>query len=1346
MRARRLMLGSLVWLCGVAGCLALGVAVAPAAVVHKYLSQITEVPAKGPHGEAVPAPGPLEEVDSLAADSGHVWLAEKSPAGFRVDEFDASSGAFVSQLPEVPGVGELRHGVAVGHATGEAVTYVVGEGSSGVVLAFGATGGLLGTWTGADTLGKSFGCITCNGEVSHVAVDNSAGLGDWAAGDVYVTDTANNVVDVFEPEAAGKEKLATELRGLSPSEPFSSPSAIAVSAFNGDVLVLDASGVNIFKPAALTGQYEFVGKLSGPPPSGSFGKIHNLAVDGSNGDIYVAEGGVVDQFSAIGVYLGQITGQGTPAGNFHTLQSVAVDPSTHRVFVGDYRVAEGGVVDVFGESLIVPDVTTGAASNAKPVGATLNGTVNPNGLAVTECVFVWGETTEFGHVAPCAETPGEIGSGASPVAVHVDIPGLQPDTTYHYRLQAGNANGTNPGEAFQDQEFTTTGPGVRSESVSSVTATSATLEASIDPHGAPTTYYFQYGTSTGYGSEVPAAPGSTLGSGEGAVEAGQHLQGLSVGMVYHYRVVAVSELAPGVFEAFDGPDQTFTTQVVGGAGTLPDGRSWEMVSPPDKHGAQIYAIGQYSGEGAVIQASAAGSAMSYVTDAPTEDRAQGYSNLLQVFSTRGPGGWGSRDIAPPHDTATGPSVGKGAEYRFFSEDLSLGVVQPFGPFTPSVSNEASEQTPFMHADSLNGDVNSPCVSSCFHPLVTGAAGYANVPSGTVFGEEAKCIKGNIICGPEFVGATPDLSHVVLQSGVALTSTPTGTNNSLYEWSGGKLTLVSLLPGGEVAGGPLLGFENSAVRHAISADGSRVVWSAEESGGSGRHLYVRDLVLGQGETVQLDAVQGGSGEGQVFPTFQIASSDGSRVFFTDEQALTKNSGAREKRSDLYECEVVVEGGVLKCRLSDLTPLHSGEPADVQGAVLGASEDGSYVYFVANGALPGSGAPVHGTCKRNEPGQVPVPEGLCNLYVWHDGVTSLVAVLSEGDEPDWQLESSLQGLTARVSSDGRRLAFMSERPLTGYDTTDARGFLREQIGTSEFRVVLDKEGKPVRAHDEEVYLYDAATGSTSCVSCNPTGARPVGVEYSKLGDGIAGGDRVWGNNWLAANIPGWTPYVGGYALYQSRFLSDSGRLFFNSSDALVPQDVNGTEDVYEFEPPGVGGCSSASVTFSVRSGGCVGLVSSGGSSEESGFLDASSTGADVFFLTSAKLLAQDFDSAVDVYDAHECSAGSPCISVPVAVPPVCDTGDACKPAPTPQPVVFGAPSSATFTGAGNVVLAGPKPVVRAKGLTRAQKLARALRVCRQKRQGGRRRGVCERRARARYAVKRSSKANAIGKGGR
>jgi hypothetical protein len=103
-----------------------------------------------------------------------------------------------------------------------------------------------------------------------------------------------------------------------------------------------------------------------------------------------------------------------------------------------------------------------------------------------------------------------------------------------------------------------------------------------------------------------------------------------------------------------------------------------MVTPPEKLGAQFYAIGQYSDEDAVIQASAAGDALTWVSDDPTEAEPQGYANLLQGFSARGPEGWVSRNIAIPHPGETDVSIGFGEEYRFFSEDLSHGVVQPFG--------------------------------------------------------------------------------------------------------------------------------------------------------------------------------------------------------------------------------------------------------------------------------------------------------------------------------------------------------------------------------------------------------------------------------------------------------------------------------------------------------------------------------------------------------------------------------------------------------------------------------------------------------------------------------------------
>jgi len=245
-------------------------------------------------------------------------------------------------------------------------------------------------------------------------------------------------------------------------------------------------------------------------------------------------------------------------------------------------------------------------------------------------------------------------------------------------------------------------------------------------------------------------------------------------------------------------------------------------------------------------------------------------------------------------------------------------------------------------------------------------------------------------------------------------------------------------------------------------------------------------------------------------------------------------------------------------------------------------------------------------------------------------------------------------------------------------------------------------------------------------------------------------VWRGRWLAGSVPGWTSDELFTALYQSRYLSDSGRLFFDAADGLVPADVNGKEDVYEFEPVGVGGCNAgvadASWVFVAGEGGCVGLISSGSSVQESAFLDASAVGGregggnegggDVFFLTASPLVAGDEDAAFDVYDAHECSTGSPCASGATVVPPACSTADSCRAAPVPQPQIFGAPPSETFSGSGNLA---PVPVVvpvkaKVKVLTRSEKLAAALKVCRKKPK--RKRAGCEKKARRAYGDAKSS----------
>jgi hypothetical protein len=849
-------------------------------------------------------------------------------------------------------------------------------------------------------------------------------------------------------------------------------------------------------------------------------------------------------------------------------------------------------------------------------------------------------------------------------------------------------------------------PSIEGESLVKVTATSATLQAEIDAQGAGTEYHFEYGrcasaatcSSSGYEKAIPV-PDAALGS-ESAVESvSVHVQDLVAGGAYHMRVIAHN-----AFGTTDGKETEFATQT-SAVFALPDERAWEMVSPPQKEGAKLGMIDE-----GILQASADGDAFVDKAPSPTEAMPAGSDNDVDIFFGRGANGWLSQTITPAHDAPTGPSVGNGQEFRFFSEDLSLGAVQPFGSFT-QLSPQATESTSYLHTDYVNGDPGQLCTTGCFTPFVSAA----NVPAGTVFGEEPNGTCEHFECGPYFLGANPDLSAVILSSPAQLTATATEGNQGLYEWGADRLELVNLFPPGEVNehGGPVaisaVGKSNSnqVSRYEVSDDGSHVIWLGRGMRVHANNLYVRDMATR--ETTRLDLPNAGvtGGEGNSEALYMTATGDASRIFFLDAERLTRDSTANSTGAgepDLYEYNFSAPVG---SRLTDLTvDSNAGESAGVK-QVIGASEDGSYVYFAASGALAPGAQP--GYCGFQESGEAP----LCNLYVRHDGTTTLIAGLSAEDYPDW---ATLYSMPARVSPNGRWLAFMSNRDLTGYDTRDARS------------------GRP----DEEVYLYDAAANKLTCASCSPTGARPVGLEF-----GHGKEQEIFNaNTWIAADVPPWTRFALTEVHYQSRYLSDSGRLLFNSYDALAPQDVNGTQDVYEWEPIGVGDCTASQPTFSEMSSGCVAPISSGTANEESTFLDASETGGNVFFLTTAKLLSQDFDNAADIYDARECTGTSTCFAPALAEPPRCSTGDSCKPAPSPQPESFGSPASATFAGVGNVTASASKPTPQPKGLTRAQRLSRALKPCHRKR--GARRRRCERKARSRYGVKQSAKVKTTKRG--
>ncbi len=1109
------------------------------------------------------------------------------------------------------------------------------------------------------------------GEAVGVAVNE-------ATKDVYVLDKANNRVEVFN---ANGSKFEGE--------------------FNGSGLGLGMMGsgqlLNEGKEAGSGGLPEEV-------PNGQFDEPVGIAIDNdpsspSHGDVYVADTHgqaesipgteVVDKFSATGEYIGQIThnpdGEPYSELGFRVVLGVAVDPhgevwvQEHNFGSSPYGVANysnavvnawiafrsrhwvngflggsqpGLAVDsednFYGTGDYSPETTLRPAKFNEKGELTIAEVDEeaPTGFAVelsTNDAYFSHSTNVHrvdanGKSLEILSVPGGHGSG---VAVNSEAL-----TVYVADSVAGVVYVFGPEPAGVPRVSS------GSESVNDVTATSASFSAEVNPRSEPgegaTSYSFVYGPcdtpttckSSPYVDSTPVPEGRLAPNYEPDLVTA-HPQDLVAHTAYHMRVVAHNSHL-GIAE---GEEVTFTTQATGGF-SLPDGRQWELVSPANKYGAGIEARAY------LTQASESGDAIVYDANAPIEAQPpSNHNSIVAALAGRGAAGWRSLNISGPHSTA--PGSGTPPEYPLFSSDLSVGLLQPAGAFEPSLSSEASEQTPFLRSDFPAGDPGHLCTSSCYTPLVSGAPGVENVPPGTVFGGEAysggEC---RLSCGPEFVGASPDMTHVILKYRWTslVEDAPVG---SLYEWSGGRLSVVSVLPDESLTGGTLgqaRAGNGSIVRNAVSTDGSRVVWS------DGPHLYLRDSA--KEKTVQLDVVQGGTGAVSAGgPDFQAASSDDSRVFFMDSQQLTKDaSGA----PDLYECEVVEEAGELKCKLTNLTASASGA-SGVMAPIPGVSEDGSYAYFVATGDLTGTQA--------NDRGETAVA-GEHNLYVRQGGVTRLVAVLSAGqDSTDWS--GDLDGLTAGASPDGRWFSFMSDRPLTGFDNRDAISGKR----------------------DEEVFLYragDRGEDTLVCASCDPTGGQPHGILVEEKDRNLfiaAGGYGDSGNN-LAAYLPAWTTNR-----YRSRYISNSGRLFFNSIDSLVPQDTNAAEDVYQFEPVGTGGCTADSTAFVVASDGCVGLISSGTSEEGSAFLDASESGGDTFFLSTAQLSLLDTDSALDIYDAHECSGSGGCVS-PVTVPvPACE-GDACQSpvAPPEDPT----PGSLTYQGPGNPPgsLLGAKPKQKAK----------------------------------------------------
>jgi phosphodiesterase/alkaline phosphatase D-like protein len=523
----------------------------------QYLGQFdgSETPAK-----SLSDPAYIAVDNSASAAKGDIYVVD---VGHAVIDVFSPAGKYLSQLTGIgtKGASELR-AVAVG-AGGEVWVYYAEE-ETGYVDEFSAAGGQLaafgtgyGTQPGfaVDSAGDMyllFGC-GCVGKFQLTSASSAEQVGGWATATgtaLAVSPSSNNVfmdtgykIEEFgpfgEPYGSPISTFATE--GLSESH------GLAVDGATGTVYASQrgANSVDIFKFLLLadvsTGPASGVGKTAATL-SGTV-KREGLATK------YYFQYGESPAYGS-DTPVGNVTGEaeevtanlsGLPSGVTYHYRLVA--ENANGVSDGEDRT--------FTTPPAVDGVQTEVASSVGKIGATLSGSLAPDGLDA-HYYFEYGESQSYGSAFPVL--PGvDAGSASKIEHAEVALTGLKGNTTYHYRIVAINAIGATYGE---DMTFTTLPAvdSVQTEGATGISATAATMSGALAPDGLDTHYYFEYGESESYGSTSPLPPGTDAGEASQVEHVETALTGLQPHTAYHYRIAAVNSLG-----ATYGEDGTFTT-------------------------------------------------------------------------------------------------------------------------------------------------------------------------------------------------------------------------------------------------------------------------------------------------------------------------------------------------------------------------------------------------------------------------------------------------------------------------------------------------------------------------------------------------------------------------------------------------------------------------------------------------------------------------------------------------------------------------------------------------------------------------------------------------------------------
>lgn len=521
------------------------------------------------------------------------------------------------------------------------------------------------------------------------------------------------------------------------------------------------------------------------------------------------------------------------------------------------------------------------------------------------------------------------------------------------------------------------------------------------------------------------------------------------------------------------------------------------------------------------------------------------------------------------------------------------------------------------------------------------------PGGPYTGLPPMKSDGGISTGNKWAGASEDFRVLVLQTidrkWCSTHATGTESGEDLYEYADGECRQLNVDSQGKTIGkcGASLvrGYQGKAEDagvHAVSDDGARIFFKAAPAGSAGCPSEEELNVGGPGSHLYMRL--NGTATRDIGPYGYVgATADGTKVLLTE-----RDQAGAGYEFLLYETET-----------GTTTRLFS-VPTAIDGPLPGrpfVSEGADVIYLESQASLV-AGAPSH-----------PRGSGATDLYRY-DVATKTLSFA-------FVISQELSGFTTNfagpfLSPDGRFFYWRS----TG------------NPGIPHPEKHLDVAGKIDNGGAPQLYRYDSAEGSVECVSCaSPYDPEPLleasteSADLQTLDNSVNGVPRI-------------------------RIASDDGgRVFFDTPAALAPQDINGERareegkctdceapkgstsfDVYEWRRPGLDGCA--------RVQGCIALISGGREGVRNKLIGTTPSGRDVFFATHEPLVAQDTDTAGDIYDARIGGGESP----PPLLPPPCE-GDACT-SPVPAPL-DSTPASWSFSGPGNPGKSGTKPGLKRCG---------------------------------------------------